>query len=296
MANSIVVIGLGSLGGFFAENISKLDGVKRLILVDPDIVEKKNLKNSIYRKRDVGKGKVDALADILEFSLDGSIEIIKIFKEFKEGETQLPEADLVFDCRDVLCSRGGYIDVKMYISFRTLVVDCQKHVNIPNTRRGRYVDHVTKNDIRNAAFNAFLLVYSKKIYDLMRQHTVHTIQLDDYREGVNQSLELVQSKNDLVYESQNGEEKLVNLHENLVPILEANKKQDLNVIIGEKQNVSQKLMKIPCSEMRDQFDVIRVFSELARNIPLSYDRYLIRVLYLKKEGIYIELLPSTGAA
>ena len=43
MDNKVTVIGLGTLGGFLCKNISELDCIKELIIVDLDIVEGKNV-------------------------------------------------------------------------------------------------------------------------------------------------------------------------------------------------------------------------------------------------------------
>ena len=40
---SVTVIGVGTLGGFVAEAISNLEGLEKLVVVDHDIVEVKNL-------------------------------------------------------------------------------------------------------------------------------------------------------------------------------------------------------------------------------------------------------------
>ncbi len=41
---NVVVIGLGTLGGFIAEAISNLENTEKLVIIDNDIVESKNLK------------------------------------------------------------------------------------------------------------------------------------------------------------------------------------------------------------------------------------------------------------
>ena len=62
---SVTVIGVGTLGGFVAAAIANLEGVEKLVVVDHDIVEAKNLINSIYRPIDIDLLKVDSLKDII---------------------------------------------------------------------------------------------------------------------------------------------------------------------------------------------------------------------------------------
>ena len=61
MYSNICVIGLGSLGGYLAKNLSELETMKNLLLIDYDTVEQENIKNSIYSQRDIGKLKTEAI-------------------------------------------------------------------------------------------------------------------------------------------------------------------------------------------------------------------------------------------
>ena len=44
MYGDICLIGIGTLGGFLAKNISELESTKNLTLIDYDIVEQKNIR------------------------------------------------------------------------------------------------------------------------------------------------------------------------------------------------------------------------------------------------------------
>ncbi len=96
---NIVVLGLGTLGGFIAEAISNLESTEKLVIIDHDVVESKNLRNSIYRQIDIGCPKVEALKDILSYQ-NPDIEIWAFQTEYVEGVTKLIKEDLVIDCRD----------------------------------------------------------------------------------------------------------------------------------------------------------------------------------------------------
>jgi hypothetical protein len=294
MYKRITIIGLGSLGGFFAEVISRLVGLETLILIDPDIVEEKNLENSIYRPRDVGKRKVDALKEIILFNVD-HVQIQQYFHEFQEGHTRLPETDLVVDCRDSICNRGSKIDVRLSISSKSLIIDCKKNVAVSRERQGRYIWSVTKNEIRSAAFSAFRVIDCGLITDLIRRQVVHYIDLDKDEDGINRSLVLTNNKLEMIYDSCSGEEKLVNLQERIPSILEANRTRDLQVVLGEGRNFPKILEIIQKSSLQTMSDVIRVFSSLARDINFPFEKYYIEVKIVGNSS-FVEFYPETGGA
>ena len=62
----ILVIGVGSFGGFLCKHLSELESVKELFIVDFDSVEPKNARNSVYSISQVGEYKVDALKEIIQ--------------------------------------------------------------------------------------------------------------------------------------------------------------------------------------------------------------------------------------
>lgn len=60
----ITLIGSGGIGSYVASALAKM-GVTDLTVYDPDFVEDHNLPNQNYRLKDVGRPKVEALAEIL---------------------------------------------------------------------------------------------------------------------------------------------------------------------------------------------------------------------------------------
>lgn len=294
MYKRITVIGLGSLGGFFAEDISRLVGIETLILIDPDVVEEKNLENSIYRPRDVGKRKVDALKEIILFNIN-NLHIQQYCHEFQEGRTTLPETDLVVDCRDSICSRGNEIDMRLSISSKSLIIDCQKNVEVHQERQGRYIWSITKNEIRSAAFSAFRVIDCGLIKDLIRKRVVHYIDLDKDEDGINRSIALTNNKPEMVYDRCRGEEKLVNLQERVPSILEANRTHDLQVVLGEGRNFPKPLEIIQKNSLQTISDVVRVFSALARDINFPFEKYYIEIKVVGNSS-YVEFYPETGGA
>lgn len=61
---SVLVVGCGSVGSSMADVLVR-HGVGGFTLVDPDVVEAPNLSRSVYRHGDIGRPKVEALADHL---------------------------------------------------------------------------------------------------------------------------------------------------------------------------------------------------------------------------------------
>lgn len=282
----IAVLGLGSLGGFVTETVSDLEATKKIILVDYDRVEERNLKNTIYRPRDVGRLKTDVLADIIQSKGEGDIEIVKLNVEFEEFKIELPESDLVLDCRDFTYNRKDLIDARLYISARYLIVDCRKNVLYQKHYEGRYTSILTKSDLKNASFIASALICNNIISSLIKDKTVSKFDLDYLKQ-------MRQKTNDVIYGYEAGEERLVNLKDNLLPIIEFNKRTDLdvNVCIGDRI-VSMKT--IPRDTLRSGNDVIVNLTSMI-NLPFTFSNYIVS-LDKKNGGKSILLIPETGAA
>lgn len=70
----IHLIGCGGIGSFTALVLSKM-GVQHLHLYDPDGIEEHNLPNQLFRLRDVGRLKVEALREILEEFAGSPVEV-----------------------------------------------------------------------------------------------------------------------------------------------------------------------------------------------------------------------------
>jgi len=73
----IHLIGCGGIGSFAALALSKM-GAQRLHLYDPDAIEEHNLPNQLFRLRDVGRPKVEALREILEEFAGAPVEVMSI--------------------------------------------------------------------------------------------------------------------------------------------------------------------------------------------------------------------------
>lgn len=294
MYKSIVIIGIGSLGGFFAESISRMNGLQSLILIDPDIVEEKNVNKSIYRRKDVGKRKVEALKEIIEFNNEDLV--IKAFPiTFKEGKTLIPNADLVVDCRDVICSRCGDIDVRMYISYRTLIIDCKRFVTIDNEQEGRYIQHLNNGELITSANSAFTIIYSGKIKEMIKKQMTYQISIDCHQVAATEYIKLYDNRPDIVSDDDSSD-RIKNLHEQLPQIVTANKARDLMVIVGQESCVGQQVNLICKSEIKTLNDANKALSRIVDSLALPNEHYTVSLAESDNDTIFVELLPDTGAA
>jgi len=282
---SIVIIGLGTLGGFTAEAISNLENTEKLVIIDHDIVEQKNLKNSIYRQIDIGIAKVEALKDILLYQ-NSDIEIWAFQTEYAEGITKLTKEDLVLDCRDFTYDRKSEIDVRFYISSRYLMADFRKNVIYKERQTGKYIMELTKNDLKYAASIISMMIHNNTIEPLITSQSVQKYELDCIKHIDNYCY-------DVVYENTVGEEKFVNLPDKIVPILDMNKHKDVTVFLGSKvYPVLEKI--IPMNTLKSSKDVIVSLASIV-SCQKDFNNFVVSV-FNEGGNVYIELIPETGAA
>jgi len=293
MYKSIVIIGLGSLGGFIAENVSRIKGLQTLILIDPDIVEFKNVGKSIYKRNDIGQFKVDAIKRIIRNDLLN----IKIFPiEYIEGKIYLPENDLIIDCRDEICSREGEIDVRFYISYRTLVIDCQKNHIVANIQTGKYTQLLSLMELSTAASIAAQYVNDDILKEFIRKQLVYQAPIDLVKQQATKAINLYDTRPDIILDYHKGQDKIRNLHENLPKLIHVNKDKQLTVIVGQEGCIGSNVQTIAKNEIVHYNNAVRTLSEIVQNIIPQKEYYTIQVNDEDQDEIYIELLPDTGAA
>lgn len=282
---TVTIIGLGTLGGFIADSLASLEGVEKLVIVDHDVVENKNLKNSIYRPIDIDLYKVDALEDIITSKING-VEIVKHQMRFDEWTSTLTKSDLVLDCRDYTYDRGAYIDARLYVSSRYLMVDCRKKVTYKKRKEGKYLEELTKDDLRYASTMVAMLLHSNTILSLIEAGTVQKYELDYVKRIDNCSY-------DILYDDAPGNDKFINLPEKILPILDLNKKRDLNLYVGSKEfPIAQSV--IPKQALKSGNDLIVNLASLT-NLQCDFNHYIVSV-FNENNQVFIELIPETGAA
>ena len=124
------IIGCGAIGSTLAENLARL-GLTKMTLYDFDIVEPHNIANQMYRTCDIGKAKVDALAEMLT---DINPDIAKDLRLAKDGYKSQKLSGYVFLCVDDIdlrreitqrCRASGF--VKAVFDFRMRLTDAQHY-------------------------------------------------------------------------------------------------------------------------------------------------------------------------
>lgn len=305
----IAVIGLGTLGGAICKHISEMEVVDELVLIDYDVVESKNTKNSVYTASQIGETKVDALKELIK----ENINVIPITKKYKEGRTKIPECDLVIDCRDVVCNRGNEIDVRMYITGKILIVDCRKNVKTQYNYSGGYRQQLTKSELNKAGFFASQIICSDEIKNLIESKSVQRIDLNLLPSIINEAVEKsIKNRVDIIYEQSEVSERLHCLEENINPILNINNQNDIPVFIGERQSMDMCLFKpyrqfdLITRKQNQQFEIIPKNSlkdsgqliEVLTNIVKKQSNIMNFIVTLNKVNgeYFVELLEETGAA
>lgn len=300
--NRIAVIGLGTLGGAICKNISTMQSIEELVIVDYDVVESRNIHNSVYHASQIGDTKVDALTELIEDDID----VIPINEKYKEGKTKIPECDLVLDCRDIVCDRGNEIDVRLYITGKILIIDCRKNIRTQHNYKGSYRNQLSKSELNKAGFFASQIVCSDQIKEMKEQKSVQRIDLNLLPSMVDQAMKASnENRIDIIYDSDVGE-RLHCLEENIEPILCLNQTKDVDVFIGERNlDPFSRLMKmprvaktkyavIPQNSLRNSNDLIGALS----NIVKEQSNIVNFIVTLRKVNgeTFVELLEETGAA
>lgn len=126
----IHIVGCGSVGATVAENLARC-GLTKFTLWDFDVVEPKNLANQIFRVKDIGKPKVEALKDIL---MDINPEIDADIKLKPKGWNGEQLNGFVFLAVDNIELRREIVEmhfnnpyVRAMFDFRTRLEDAQHY-------------------------------------------------------------------------------------------------------------------------------------------------------------------------
>lgn len=128
LESRIHIIGCGAIGSTVAENLVRF-GITNIALYDFDVVEPCNIANQMFRHIDIGKPKIDALAEYLcEINPDckGDLKLVH------EGWTGQRLSGYVFLCVDSIDTRREIVTkfkdnpyVKGMFDFRMRLTDAQ---------------------------------------------------------------------------------------------------------------------------------------------------------------------------
>ena len=274
LVEKVTVIGLGSLGSYFCENLCKTENIKKLTIIDYDIVQRKNLSLSPYKKEDIGKPKVEALERLIR-ERNGEVKIVKFNEKFKEEITKLPKSDLVVDCRDFTYDRKSLIDTRLSISSRYLLVDCRKDITYRSGYTGLYPLDLQRKDIIDAAEFAASLVRKGLIEKMIEERKVYAIDLDYLETAINSKFGRLFKRNDILFDASSLEvERFTNILECIEPIIRMNKLSRVTVCVGNK--------KFPEIKKTFQTGHLKTFEDVASSLlsmvaPLDYKSYVIMV-------------------
>jgi len=288
----ICVIGLGTIGGFFSQFISDFRDVTHLTIIDYDKVEKKNLKNTVFKRKHIGMLKIDAVEEIIK-ETNEKITLSKYDIEFNEDKFDLTPYDYVVDCRDFTYNRRK-VNIRLYFSGRQLIVDCRKKATYETPMEGYYTTKLTKTDVIGAV-NAVALLFNKKIVNkFIDEEIVYRYELDGSNIEACEYIDQRSKTPDILYEScdaetNKGEDSLINLHENLQPILDMNTKSATTLFVGPKDFPTME-KEFPAGTLTSFSDVIKSLVN-AINLPFAYNYYVV-----SSGKNVIELIPDTGAA
>lgn len=126
----IHIIGCGAVGSTVAENLVRM-GLTRITLYDFDQVESKNIANQMFRECDIGKEKVDAVADQLKMI---NPEIERDLKIERAGYSDQRLDGYVILCvdnidlrREIATKNKTNTNIKAMFDFRIRMTDAQHY-------------------------------------------------------------------------------------------------------------------------------------------------------------------------
>lgn len=284
----IAILGLGTIGSFLSIYLSELKKVNNLILVDNDIVENKNLKNTPYKNEHVNKLKVNCVKELIN---KDNVTIKTVPKMFIEDETIIGEFDYIIDCRDYKYSRKN-IDIRLYFSGRNLIIDCRKDITYENEVEGKYLTNLSKLDVINSVSAVASMFNSDIIFQLMKENMIYRYEIDHCSLNACEHIEKRKDLPTIIDNQYENVDNLLNIRENVNDILTINNKNDMMLYIGPKEFPTTELV-IGRNTLNSYNDVVK----LLRNsiIPHKCSYYIVSVGELLGNN-YIELIPDTGAA
>lgn len=293
MYGSICLIGLGSLGSFLSRTlVDACRSLKQLILVDYDIVTKDNLERSLYDESDIGRLKIDAIFDKIKHFRPG-LSIQKMASRLISGV--IPISDLVIDCRDFHYNPIENVQmIRTYISSGKLVIDCRDNIIYEKNREGSYSTLVLKHHLLYASAIIANLIDTGNIKKLIDKDLVQTFELDYLEKKIEDKLNRVENMPDVIYDSYDGDQRLLNLLENSQSIISANKNSPITVYVGGKIRPTIKEVIPPnrLSNFSDLFSLLLPLTQL--RFPSNY--YIVVFSPITPYGPVIELIPDDGSA
>ena len=126
---TVTIVGVGGTGSPVAVQLAKM-GVKKLRLIDTDIIEKTNIPR-VYgsKENDIGKSKVKTLKKHIETFSNIAIDTINADVTDKNTLMHFIDSDVIFACTDNLASRAALNDVSIQYFIPLIDVGCRINLN-----------------------------------------------------------------------------------------------------------------------------------------------------------------------
>lgn len=125
----ITIVGTGGTGSPLAVQLARM-GIKRLRVIDKDVLDKTNLPRvSGSKEKDIGKPKVVVLKKHIECFSKTKVEAIQADITTEDLIPVLIDSDVIFSCTDNLTSRSVLNDVSMQYFIPLINVGCRIHKN-----------------------------------------------------------------------------------------------------------------------------------------------------------------------
>jgi len=161
---TISIIGAGAIGSFTALALSKM-GIKNIELIDFDRVTKHNISNQFVRLADLGKYKVDCVADICKQFSPEKVNISVQRNKFIDPETS---AEIVIAATDNIESRVGVFEVVKESPLTRFYIDSRMggellHIfsfNPHSDKAKEYINYFTKKPAKSLPCSARAILYN----------------------------------------------------------------------------------------------------------------------------------------
>lgn len=134
------IAGAGGLGSNVASSLVR-SGIKKLLIVDFDKVEKRNLNRQFYFSNQIGIKKVNALKENLN-RIDKSVEIETINKKLRKGSMHKPfsNCDVIVEALDDAETKTSFIEDVTRNLIDIPIVSCSGvsgygHIDRVNTKK-----------------------------------------------------------------------------------------------------------------------------------------------------------------
>lgn len=294
MYGSISVIGLGSLGSFLARTlVDACQHLKELILIDYDTVCEDNIDKSLYDRNDIGRLKIDAIVDKIK-RYKPELSVQKIATRLV-SKMPLPICDLIVDCRDFHYNVDENLPIiRSYISSGKLIVDCRNNILRQRNSEGSYSTSIFKHQLLYASAIIANLIDTGNIKKLIDKNLVQVFELDYLEKKIEDKLNRVENMPDVIYDSYDGDQKLLNLLEYSQPIITSNKNTPITVYVGGRNRPTLKEV-IPQNKLCNFSDLVSYLSPLTQlRFPSNY--YIVVFTPISPYGPVIELIPDDGSA